>query len=66
MLFLTLCFSESDWRFTFVVLLLTFVDYCCLLLNVNDSCNAPMFYMYRRIINFYDDDDNDDDDDEML
>ena len=48
-LFLTLCFLGSDWRLTFLVLLLTFVDYCCLcyvmLCNpyVNDSFNAPMF-----------------------
>ena len=32
LLFLILCFLGSDWRRTFLVLLLTFVDYCWLLL----------------------------------
>jgi len=45
-------------RLTFLVLLLTFVDYCCLLLmtlvmHLRFLCN-------RRTINFYDDDDDDD------
>ena len=49
-LFLTLCFLGSDWRLTFLVLLLTFVDYCLLLMTVVmhlcSACN-------RHTINFY-------------
>jgi len=61
----------SDCRLTFLVLLLTFVDYCCLcyvmlcyvipmlmtlVMHLCSPCN-------RRTINFYDDDDDDVDDD---
>ena len=46
-----LCFLGSDWRLTILVLLLTFVDYCCLLLmtlvlHLCSPCN-------RCTINFY-------------
>ena len=49
-LFLTLRFLGSDWRLTFLVLLLTFVDYCLLLMTlVMHLCSA----CNRRTINFY-------------
>jgi len=66
-LFLTQCFLGSDWRLTFLVLLLTFVDYCCLCYVM--LCNPMLMTLVmhlcspcnRRTINFYDDDDDDDD-----
>ena len=54
--FLTLCFLGSDWRLTFLALLLMFVHYCLLLMTlVMHLCSA----CNRRTINFYDDDDDD-------